>query len=98
MIEPPNTNVEPSAGESIEIVGAREPLITLIIITYSPVSPPESVTEAVIVWVPSPSFTENDPPVPIVPSRSEVQVKLVVRFPSSLSIAVPAKSIQSLLE
>ena len=54
-------------------------------------SPPESVTLAVIVCVPTDRPVEKDTPEPIMPSMLEVQVRLPLRFPSSASAAVPEK-------
>ena len=60
------------------------------------VRPPESVTEAVIVWLPADSpAVEKDPPDPITPLMFEVHVRLVVRLPSSASAAVPLNLIVS---
>ena len=55
------------------------------------VLPPESVTDAVIVCVPLVNVREKLPPVPIVPSRLEVQTSFAVRSPSSGSDAEPEK-------
>ena len=60
------------------------------VIPSEPLAPPESVTEAVIVWVPAESeLVENEPPEPMTPSRLEVHDRLEVREPSSTSVAVP---------
>ena len=64
---------------------------TVTVTESLPGSPPESVTEAVIMWVPSLRVAEKLPPVPIGPTKSEVQLRLPVRVPSSVSVAVPAK-------
>src|SRR3972149_3864143 len=66
-----------------------EPTVTetLALATF----PPESVTVAVMVWVPLLSVLEKLPPVPICPSLLEVQTREFVRFPSLASLAVPAK-------
>ncbi len=67
---------------------------TTTVMEALPVSPPESVTEAVIVCVPSLSTALKEPPVPICPSRLEVQTRLLVRLPSSASAAAPEKLIE----
>ena len=61
--------------------------------TSAPARPPESVTAAVIVCVPTLSTTEKAPPPPIAPSRSEVHDKLAVRSPSSTSLAEATNAI-----
>ena len=57
------------------------------------VSPPLSVTEAVIVWVPRPSTAETLAPVPRAPFMLEVQTISALRLPSSASLAEPVKVI-----
>ena len=56
-----------------------------------PVRPPESATEAVMTCVPSLNTALKEPPVPICPARLDVQTRLLVRSPSSASIAEPEK-------
>jgi hypothetical protein len=56
-----------------------------------PVLPAASVALAVMVWVPTLRVFEKLPPVPIWPSRLEVQIKLVVQGPVSGSVAEPVK-------
>ena len=51
--------------------------------------PPESLTEAVIVCVPTLRTNEGFPPEPIPPSMLEFQLRLPVRSPSSVSLAEP---------
>ena len=53
--------------------------------------PAESVTCAVMVWVPLARLLVKLPPVPIVPLMLEVQISLEVRSPSSVSDALPEK-------
>src|SRR3972149_5087692 len=65
---------------------------TVTVIVSVPVRPPESVVEAVTVWTPSRSTFEKLPPVPMAPSRFEVQARLDVRLPSSRSFAEPWKT------
>ena len=55
------------------------------------VSPPLSVTVAVIVCVPAVSAFVNDPPVPIDPSMFERQASRLVSNPSCVSLADPEK-------
>ncbi len=55
-----------------------------------PERPPESVTEAVMVWLPTDrELVEKEPPEPMAPSMLEVQLRDEVRLPSSVSLAVP---------
>ena len=62
----------------------------MTVIAIEPGREPLSVTEAVIVCVPIERVEiENEPPLPIVPSRLEVQARLADRSPSSTSLAVP---------
>ena len=68
-------------------VDAPTVMETLALTTF----PPESVTDAVIVWTPPLSVLEKLPPVPIWPSLLEVQIREAVRVPSWESLAVPAK-------
>ena len=53
------------------------------------VLPAESVTPALMVWVPLLKVRAKLPPPPIWPSRLEVQFRFEVRFPSWESEAVP---------
>jgi len=63
-----------------------------MVICWLAVIPAESATDAAIVCVPTERLlVENEPPVPIRPSRFEVHAMLDVRLPSSASLAVPAK-------
>ena len=66
-------------------------LSTVTVMASEPWRPPASVTLAVMVWVPTERLVAKDPPVPIAPSRSEVQARAAVRLPSSGSLAEPAK-------
>ena len=66
---------------------------TVIVTAALPVSPPESVTEAVTVWVPGVRLFEKLPPVPSALSRLEVHASLAVRLPSCVSVAEPVKGI-----
>jgi hypothetical protein len=83
----------------VELLPARDATVTVwfaigptvTVIEALPVRPPESVTEAVMVCVPSLSTALKEPPVPIWPSRLEVQTRLLVRLPSSVSVAEPEK-------
>jgi len=63
--------------------GILDTAATVSVRVADAVSPPLSVTVAVIVWVPALKVdVENEPPDPIVPLILEVQVKLPVRLPS----------------
>jgi hypothetical protein len=86
----PSGKLEPSLG--VEITTDGESLVTVILIASEPGNPPESVTEAVIVWVPVDRLVLNEPPAPIVPSILDVQLSDPVSVPSSKSVALPAKS------
>ena len=63
----------------------------MILAVLLPVKPPASVTEAVIVWVPEVRVLEKLPPLPREPSILDFQVRLEVRFPFCVSVAVPLK-------
>jgi hypothetical protein len=66
--------------------------VIVMVMLSEPVSPPESVTEAVIEWEPTDRpLVENVLPEPIEPSMLEVQARLLLRLPSSVSVAVPLK-------
>ena len=84
-------NILLSAGAVIVTVGELLNPPTVTVILSVPIRPPESVTEAVIVWVPMDRPDEKDPPEPITPSMLDVQTRLPVRLPSSKSLAVPEK-------
>ena len=63
--------------------------VTVIVMNADPDSPPESVTDAVIVCEPTVSaLVETVPPDPIAPSRFELHEMLPVTLPSSVSVAV----------
>ena len=66
---------------------------TVIVIESLLVFPPASMTWAVMVCVPSLRAVENEPPEPIIPSILDVHVNPAVMFPSSVSVAEPAKEI-----
>ncbi len=66
---------------------------TVMLMLSFAVFPPESVTDAVIVWIPLLRVVEKLPPVPIWPSLLEVQTREAVRSKSSGSVALPWKSI-----
>ena len=89
----PKANFLPSAGEVSVRTGA-ETLATSMVIAALPVRLPVSAARAVIVWWPRLRFERlKVPPVPIWPSRSDVQTMALVRSPSIESMAVPAKVI-----
>src|SRR6185436_18117608 len=69
-------------------LGAR----TRTVIAAAPRWPSESVTAAVIVWLPAERVRgPTVAPDPSAPSRLEVQERLALRLPSSMSLAVPVK-------
>src|SRR5207237_637023 len=89
----PKANFLPAAGEVSVRTGA-ETLATSMVIAALPVRLPVSAARAVIVWWPRLRFERlKVPPVPIWPSRSDVQTMALVRSPSIESMAVPAKVI-----
>ena len=83
----PGSKVAPLAGAVISTAGV---LLTVMVIEARPVLPPLSVAAAVIVCVPLVRvLIVIVLPEPRLPSRLEVQVRWVVRVPSSTSVAVP---------
>ena len=66
----------------------------MTVIEPEPTAEPESVTDAVIVCVPTLNvLVEKLAPDPIGPSRSDDQERRALMFPSSASMAVPVKAI-----
>ena len=62
------------------------------LIVSLPDDPPESVTSAVMVWLPTLSVDEfTEAPVPSEPSRLDDQAMFAEMSPSSVSVAVPVK-------
>ena len=89
----PWLKVEPSAGAVRVTTGG---VLSIVRVIWSePARAPESVTWAVITWLPIDKLAENEPPEPISPSRSENHRRPVVTSPSSRSLAVPAKAMVS---
>src|SRR5438445_3504476 len=87
----PKANFLPSAGAARVRTGA-DTLATSMVIDALPVRLPASAARAVMVWWPRLRFERLKlPPVPIWPSRFEVQIMLAVRSPSIESMAVPVK-------
>src|SRR6476619_2073171 len=60
-------------------------------IVADPLTPPESVTDALMTCDPAVRARVIDAPVPSAPSMLDVQPRRPVRLPSSGSVAVPAK-------
>ena len=88
----PLAKEEPFTGLLMATVGGSLGAALTVTVTKAvAVLPPESVTCAVIVWVPLLKVREKLPPVPIEPSMLEVQVTLAVRLPSCASAALPEK-------
>ena len=86
----PSSELEPFAGAVIVTVGAVFAASTVMLIWAEPLRLPLSVTDAVIVCVPTDSVdTPNVAPLPIAPSRFELHDKLDVRSPSSVSLPLP---------
>ena len=66
--------------------------VIVTVMLSDPLRPPESVTEAVIVWEPTDRpLVENVLPELIGPSMLDVQARLLLRIPSSVSVAAPLK-------
>src|SRR5438552_11887541 len=87
----PKANFLPLAGAASVRTGV-ETLATSMVIDALPVRLPASAARAVMVWWPRLRFERlNEPPVPIWPSRFEVQIMFAVRSPSIESMAVPVK-------
>lgn len=57
---------------TLTVVASGGGVPTVILLEALTVLPPESVTEAVMVWLPSLRVVEKLPPLPICPSISEV--------------------------
>ena len=72
--------------------------LTVMLTEALPSRPPESVTEAVIRWPPTPRVRAKLAPPPMGPSMLEVHARLGLMSPSSGSMAVPMKAIRSLAE
>ena len=95
-ITSPSATVEPFAGAVMLTVGGVFTALTVRVTCSEALSPPLSVTEAVIVCSPADSVSvTKDPPLPMTPSTLELQDRLPVRSPSSRSTAVPVKAITS---
>ena len=76
--------------------GKPEGSTTVMVIWSSPVPPPESVAEAVIVCVPRLSVEVLKlAPEPIAPSMLEVQLSEALMLPSSGSMAAPVKLMET---
>src|SRR5207253_5819838 len=88
-IAAPGSKAVPAAGAVIVTVGVA---FSVTVIEARPVLPPLSVADAVMTWVPAESVLRVMlPPVPIAPSRLEVQATAGARLPSSASPAVAVK-------
>jgi len=64
---------------------------TLMLVLALPGFPPESTSDAVMMWVPFVSVLVKLAPVPICPSLLEVQTRDAAMLPSSVSVAVAWK-------
>jgi hypothetical protein len=81
-----------SAIETNESIIGFDTSTKVTSIDWESSSPPVSVTDAVMVWVPTDKVDVSTcPPLPNVPSRSEVQAIPKVRLPSSASLAKAPK-------
>src|SRR5262245_53005238 len=88
----PVRNVPPAGGDRRVIVGATFGGRTVIVREAWPVTPAELVTAAVTVCVPTERWVAAKVgPMPISPSRSEVQRSDPERLPSAASVAAPVK-------
>jgi hypothetical protein len=84
--------VSRSVSDAVPSAGSLSGMVIEMVIVSEFDKPLVSVTEAVIVCVPTDrAEEEKEPPEPIEPSRFEVQLRLPVRSPSSASIAEPEK-------
>src|SRR2546428_383736 len=90
-IAAPGSKAEPAAGAVIVTVGVA---FIVMVIEARPVLPPLSVAAAVMTCVPDESVLRVMlPPVPIAPSRLEVQATTGARLPSSGSLAVAVRGV-----
>jgi len=79
----------PAGGAVMVTTGG---VLTVTMTCMLPGLPLESLTDAVMVWMPALSaLAVIDPPAPSVPSRLERHVRPAVRSPSSKSVAVAVK-------
>src|ERR1043166_359147 len=98
---PANDTVEldvmfaPATGEAIATTGAASGF-TVTITVALPVLPPESVTDATIVWVPGTSDVPKLPPLPMAPLMLDVHFRFAVMVPSSTSMADAVNGIVAL--
>ena len=98
VTEVPSVNSEPVDGDNIDTVGNdTESTPLIVIVVCSETDPPsESVTVAVMVWVPTERLdNENKLSVAKNPSMLEVHCMELLSVPSSSSVAVPQKIILS---
>ena len=79
----------PETGLLIDTVGGVFGTVTVMFTEALVLRPPESVTLAVMVWVPALRVTERLAPVPNAPLMLEVQAILLLRLPSCVSDALP---------
>ena len=89
----PATNAQPSSGLRITTSGGAFTVDsgrTATPTAAAPLSPPPSVTDAVIVCMPSVRIVVSCPPVPRNPWRLDVHVSCALRSPSAASLAVAA--------
>ena len=93
VIAEPSTETKSSVGATIDTVGMPTEFI-VILWEREPVLEPESVTDAVITWLPAERVESvNDPPEYITPSRSDDHTIDYVISPSVTLVAVPVKVI-----
>jgi preprotein translocase subunit YajC len=85
--------LKPVNGLLIVTAGGVFGLVTVTVTEAVALAPAESVTLAVIRWVPAGRALEKLAPVPIWPLRLEVQTIPALRLPSSTSVAVPVNCI-----
>src|SRR6185503_4895834 len=89
MTPVPTTGVAPAAGAVMVTAGAVGDTVSAI--EAVAVAPSESVTVAVIVWLPSRGMSTRVAPVPRSPLRLDVQWICALRLPSKSSLAVAWK-------
>ena len=94
----PKVKFDPFAGDEIVTTGTAPVALTVIVMAALSLNPPESVTDAVIICVPTLSVEiEKLPPFPMTPSRSELQLRAAVSVAllSSASVAEPVKEMEA---
>ena len=98
LIQAPSFTSRPVPGDMIETVGKPGGATSFIVmeVVVVVVRPPESVTDAVTIWIPTDKLDVlTDAPVPIALSMSELHWICELTTPSCRSFDVPEKTIVS---